>query len=121
VLQLCDDILKEPDLWSDLKTSAFANVLIKPPFDWFFDRDVHSLVGLNTLNYFLSPLNDDLRKFKLAVEYFRHSGHYTSLQDHFKVTKYSFLGRHFLARYLKLRCYIDCIIRIQKYYLISLL
>ena len=108
VLHLCERILQEPDLQSDLKKFAFANVLVMPPLDSFFDRDVQSLVGLHTLFYFLSPLNDDLRKFKLAAQFFRQHVHFNSLLKHYTVTSFHFLGRHFLARYLKLRCYIDC-------------
>ena len=64
VLHLCERILNEPDLQSDLKEFAFANVLLLPPLDSFFDRDVQSLLGFHTLFYYLSPLNDDMRKFE---------------------------------------------------------
>ena len=68
VLQLCEQILHEPDLQSDFKEFAFANVLVLPPLDSFFDRDVQSLLGFHTLFCYLSPLNDDLRKFECTCE-----------------------------------------------------
>ena len=68
VLHLCERILHEPDLQSDLKEFAFANVLLLPPLDSFFDGDVQSLLGFHTLFYYLSPLNDDMQKFKLTAD-----------------------------------------------------
>jgi len=41
--------LKDTDLHNDLKEFSFANVLLMPPLDSFFDRDVQSLLGFHTL------------------------------------------------------------------------
>jgi len=68
VWHLCERILHEPDLESNLKKLALANVLVIPPIDSFFDRDVQSLLGFHTLFYYLSPLNDDMAKCELALE-----------------------------------------------------
>ena len=52
-LQLCERILKEPDLQKHLKEFSMVNVLLFPPLDSFFDRDVQSLLGFHTLFYYL--------------------------------------------------------------------
>ena len=119
VLHLCERILHEPDLQSDLKEFGFANVLVLPPLDSFFDGDVQSLLGFHTLFYYLSPLNDDYENFDLTTESkfahfiaeFVHSMREQlsdSLIRSYSIKCHYFLGRHFLARYLKLRCCIDC-------------
>src|SRR6218665_1919434 len=49
VYNLCERILNERDLRNDLKELAFANVMILPPLDSYFDRDIQCLLGLHTL------------------------------------------------------------------------
>src|SRR6218665_3416240 len=68
LLHLCEQILNEPDLTSELKEFSFANVLVIPPLDSFFDRDVQSLLGIHTLFYCLFPLNDDSGKLESTKE-----------------------------------------------------
>ena len=119
VLHLCERILKEPDLQSDFNEFAFANVLLLPPLDSFFDRDVQSLLGFHTLFYYLSPLNDDMCKFECTAEstfahffaryIYYHKKPLSELFDGSHSIKcHYFLEGHFVARYLKLRCCIDC-------------
>src|SRR6218665_3366405 len=64
VMRLCEQILKDSDLRNDLKKFAFANVLLLPPFDYFFERDVQSLLGFHTLFYYLNSLNNDLEEIE---------------------------------------------------------
>jgi len=66
VVHLCERILYEPDLQRDLREFSFANILILPPLNSFFDGDVQSLLGFHTLFYYLSPLNDNMRKVALT-------------------------------------------------------
>ena len=120
VLRLCERILRESEMKNDFKVFAFTNVLLLPPFDSFFDRDVQSLLGFHTLCYYLSPLNDDMRKFGKTVNpdfehvfvndmYFNWSDEFTeSLMNRHTIRCHYILGRHFLAKYLKVRCCIDC-------------
>ena len=119
VLDLCERILHEPDLQRDLKEFSFANVLLLPPLDSYFDRDLQSLLGFHTLFYYLSPLNNDMGKVETNGEstfehgFARHVYYYKCelvflLQCNYSIKCHYFLGRHFLARYLKVRCYIDC-------------
>ena len=119
VLCLCERILNEPDLQSNIKGLSFANVFVIPPFDSFFDGDVQSLLGFHTLFYYLSPLNDDLHKSTMTnnspfehwyINYvkFKKSRLHGCLTQLDSIKCCYFLGRHFLARYLKIRCYIDC-------------
>lgn len=94
------------------------NILLLSPLDSFFDRDVQSLLGIRILLYYLSPLNDDIGKaeaddYKSFAIFFA-TNVYTykydlssSLKCH-SIKSHYFLGRQFLARYLKLRCRIDC-------------
>ena len=49
MFHLCERILKDPDLHNELKEFPFANVLLMPTIDSFFDRDVQSLLGFHTL------------------------------------------------------------------------
>src|SRR6218665_2212765 len=113
--RLCERILHEPDMKRDLKNLAFANLLVIPPLDSLFDRDVQSLLVFHTLLYYLSPLNDNLRKFKVNEGstfahyfvknvFFHNNGLSFFLLDHYFIKCHYFLGRHFLARYLKVRC-----------------
>src|SRR6218665_420927 len=118
VLHLCEIILNEPDLHSDLEGISFANVSVIPPLNSFFDGDVQSLLGFHTLFYHLSSLNDDLQKSMTKESSFQYwfagcvkfnkCGLYACLLERYSVKYHYFLGRHFLARYLKVRCYIDC-------------
>src|SRR6218665_1072145 len=119
VLYLCEQSLKDSDIPNDLKKYLFAKVLLLPPFDCFFERDVRSLLGFHTLFYGLSPLNDHLGKVKLSdestlnrwfareVRTYKHELMYSIISSYSIKCQY-FLGRHFLAKYLKLRCCIDC-------------
>ena len=110
VLHLCERILHESDLRSDLKELGFANVLVLPPLDSFFDGDVQSLLGFHTLFYYLSPRNEDSAIAQFFTE-FIHSSHEQlslSLEHSYSIKCHYFIGRHFLARYLKLKCCVDC-------------
>src|SRR6218665_1391025 len=120
VLHLCERILKESDLRNDLKDFSFANVLLLPPLDSFFDRDVQSLLGFHTLFYYLNPLNDEMGKVdvtdkKSFEHFFARRVHRDKGQLFFVLNRpkpnsnnnHYFLGRHFIAGYLKLRCCID--------------
>jgi len=119
MLQLCERILNEPDMLTNLKTFSYANVFMIPPLDSFFDGDVQSLLGFHTLFYYLSPMNDDMDKFDETddstfqpwftkyVKFARIGLDVFLLSPYFSKCQY-FLGRHFLARYLKVRCCIDC-------------
>src|SRR6218665_677229 len=118
VLHLCERILNECELQSDLKEFSFANVFLLPPLDSFFDSDVQSLLGFHTLFYYSSPVNDDMAKVETSVEStFEHwfaryvyrdgSGLVVFFQNPYSIKRHYFLGRRFLTRYLKLRCCID--------------
>jgi len=115
-LHLCERILKESDLRNDLKTFSFANVLLSPPFDSFFDRDVQSLLGFHTLFYYLSALRYNMGKIDSSTLQYWFARYKSNaefqiscfLQHSYSIRCHYFLGKHFLARYLKLRCCIDC-------------
>src|SRR5688572_21397054 len=68
MLHLCERILQQPELQRDLMKFSFANILVLPPLDSFFDGDVQSLLGFHTLFYYLSYLNDDMGKDMLITE-----------------------------------------------------
>ena len=117
-LHVCVRILNEPDLQNDLNGLSFANVSVIPPFDSFFDEDVQSLLGVHTLFHYLAPLNDDLHKSYVNndstfeqcfvhVVKIRREGLCGFLLGPYYFKCHYFLGRHFLARYLKARCCID--------------
>ena len=119
VMQLCERILKDPDLQNESKEFSFANVLLLPPLDSYFDREIQSLLGFHTLFYYLSPLNDDMGKFELTAEstfehwfaryvYCHARALVFCLEHDYSIKCHYFLGRHFLARYLKVICCIDC-------------
>src|SRR6218665_3983159 len=119
VYQLCDRILNARDLGNDLKELAFANVMILPPLDSYFDRDIQCLLGLHTLVSNLLPSNANLwetddnemviSENKLLEDiYSRNSSLSKVLVRHYSKKCCYFLGRHFLARYLRVRCLIDC-------------
>ena len=117
VLDLCERILYEPDQKSSLKEFAIANVLLMPPLESFFDRDVQSLLGFHTLVCYLFPLNDDMKNVEETPDstfvhmFARYIYYDKNLLSGFlllSVKYHYFLGRHFLARYLKLRCHVDC-------------
>ena len=122
LLNLCELSLHAPDLQSDLKKYSFANVLVFPPLDSLFDGDLQSLLGFHTLFYYLSPHNDDLWKFRntcisikaLDFEHWFQKDIVHNLELSTRRVKRSvikcryFLRRHFLARYLKVRCCMAC-------------
>src|SRR6218665_3858104 len=118
LLHLCERILRGPDMQNDSKEFSYANIFVLPPLDFFFDGDVQSLLGFHTLFYSLSPLNGDLWKLEFTAEstfehwfarvVFRDKNQIVEvLQVIYSIKCQYFLGRHFLAKYLKLRCYID--------------
>ena len=117
-LQLCERILNESDLQNDLNRFSFANVSVIPPLDSFYDGDVQSLLGFHTLFYYLAlakkePLkigvaNDSM--FEQLFAEFRTctlKGLYRFLCGSYSIRCHYMLGRHFIARYLKVRCCID--------------
>ena len=119
VWTLCERILNEPDLRSDLKKLAFANIIVLPPFNVLFDTDVQCLLGIQALAYYLLPSNEhlgegeasELSKIHSNIAQYFHSGEYSLsnvLSKPYVLKRHYFLGRHFLARYLKVRCLIDC-------------
>ena len=120
VLYLCDRSLHEPELQNDLREFAFANVLLLPPLDSLFDSDVQSLLGFHTLFYYLFALSDDLGKTELTDNNSPFQHWFARVVYNYKhilvhclgcpdsITCSYMLGRHFLARYLKLRCCFDC-------------
>ena len=79
---------------------------------------MQSLLAFHTLFYYLSPLNDDLyaidvndystfeQWFGTQVKYPK-SGLDACLISYYSIRYHYFGGRHFLARYLKVRCCID--------------
>ena len=80
---------------------------------------MQSLFGYHTLFYYLSPLNDDLCKLELTqfatfahwfarVVKFKRLGLDRFMLCHYSNNYHYILGRHFLAKYLKVRCCIDC-------------
>ena len=120
VLHLCKGILRAPDLANDMQEFAFANVLLLPPLNLLFDRDIQALLGFHTLFYYLSPLNDESKKFDLAfkstfehwfskfVYHGKHALPYSLESIDCTYSRYQyFIGRHFLAAYLTLRCGLD--------------
>ena len=118
VLHLCEVILHQPDLQNDLKQYAYSNVQLLPPFDTFFDSDAQCLLGLHTLVWYLSPVNEEPWKCDIATEstfahvfshyvYFKNQPLSISLGYPYPVNCHYSLGGHFLAMYLKLRCLIE--------------
>ena len=120
LMPLCERILCEPDVQNDLKEYAFANVLLLPPLDSFFDGDVQSLLGLHTLFYYLSPLNDEMwgewkctpeltfEDFFASTVYIYSMPLLTSISRGIPTIRcHYFLKRQFVARYLKVRYCID--------------
>ena len=131
VLHLCKQIiLDESDLQSDMKRLALANVLLLPPLDSFFDEDVQSLLGFHTLFCYLSHLREGerisecIKNSKLAHWHCSYSMNFirdihcmntppkNDISCHFQcncaIEYVNVLGGHFLARYLKVRCCIEC-------------
>src|SRR6218665_1348086 len=93
--------------------------MILPPLDSYFDRDIQCLLGLHTLVSNLSPSNANLMEIEECGtlisehEFFRnlysnHSSLSKVLVRPYSKKCYYFLGRHFLARYLRVRCLIEC-------------
>src|SRR6218665_2376572 len=119
VSTLCERILNESDLRCDLKELSFANVMVLPPLDLFFDTDVRCLLGIQTLAYYLQPSSEDFGErevFELSTlrssfaEHVRSCKHTLSrvLTEPYILKCHYYLGRYFLARYLKVRCLMDC-------------
>src|SRR6218665_3325443 len=122
VLALCERILNEPCLRSDLKELAFANVMVLPPLDLIFDTDVQCLLGIQTLAYYLLLSNEDFWEREEAGELltlqniFAQHIHVSKLRhtlsrvltEPYILKCHYYLGRYFLARYLKVRCLMDC-------------
>src|SRR6218665_136469 len=119
VLTLCERILNEPDSRSDFQELAFANVMVLPPLTLFFDTDVQCLLGVHTLACLLLVSSEDLREREVSEistlqKNFMQDVHSEKLSLAYVLAKpYSlkshyFLGRHFLARYLKVRSLSDC-------------
>src|SRR6218665_191960 len=125
VLYLCDIIVNEPDLHCRWKELSLANVLVIPPSHNFFAGDVQSLLGFHTLVYYLSPFIDDLHKSNTTNQstfenWFVNDVKFEKktldccLQQSYSVRDHYLLGRHFLARYLKVRCCIDLSLPYEK-------
>ena len=119
VMHLCETILHGPELQCDIKKLTLTNVLLLPPFDSFFDGDAQSLLGIHTLFHYLSPLNDDLWKRKpddksmfahlfSEMVYFHRFPLSHCLTEYGPIRCYYFLGTQYLAKYLKVRCCVDC-------------
>src|SRR6218665_3023877 len=123
VLHLCERILHKPDLHSDTNEPLdLANVLVMPPLDSFFDEDMQCLIGLYSLFCYLSHLHEGNRKkehcikdSKLAnwqrdymdwVNFVRRD--LVCLECNWQFEYVNYLGGHFLARYLNVRCCLDC-------------
>src|SRR6218665_2457078 len=117
-LHLCERILKESDLQSDFKHLALTNVLVLPSLLLFFDGDVQALIGFHSLFWYVSPVVDDVRDLDAATE--AEFAHLFALLVYCKTKpmdycvsfpdsiKYHYsLGSNFLAKYLKLRCYMN--------------
>lgn len=103
VLQLCERIIDEPCLRSDLKELGFANAVLLLPLDSLFDRDMQSLLGLHTLVYYLSPTNsrniegsEVLNSHQCLARYI-----YSNKRALLRVVlkTYSMKGHYFLGRY----------------------
>jgi len=107
-------------LQSDLKELAISNVMLVPPLDNFFDRDIQCSLGLHALVCHLLSSIVDLAKAKASEMLFprcftkviKSSDSSKKYLSSFLGTPYFlkyhyFLKRHFLARYLKVRCLID--------------
>ena len=115
VLLLCEDILQSHSLVNDSKEPVFGNVLVYPPFDTFFDTDVRSLLGFNTLFCYLSHLISEIRVERFTCIPNIYPYFCFSLEDplsesfgsSYPTRCHYFVGSHFLAAYLKVRCYID--------------
>ena len=101
-----------------MKELAIANVMLMPPLDNFFDRDIQFTLGLHTLVCFLLSSIEVLTEGKVSEFSFqldftreiksRDVALSILLNGSYFVKCHYYLGRHFLARYLKVRCLIDC-------------
>src|SRR6218665_2424159 len=119
VLPLCERILNKPDSRSDFQELAFAIVMVFPPLDLFFDTDVQCLLGVHTLAYSLLVSSKDLwesvvskistlqKNFMQNVLSEKLSLSYV-LDEPYSLKSHYFIGRKFLARYLKVRSLSDC-------------
>ena len=90
-----------------------------PPLDSYFDDDIRCLVGFHTLVCCLSPSNEELPKIEndsySMLRKLLSEDIYPNKSTLCKVLLFAspekchyFVGQHFLARYLKVRCLIDC-------------
>src|SRR6218665_4151164 len=119
VLILCERILNEPDSMSDSKELAIANVMVFPPLDLFFDTDIQCLLGVHTLACLLLVSSKYLRERGVSeistlqtnfMQYVHSEKRSLAnvLTKPYNLKSHYFIGRHFLARYLKVRSLSDC-------------
>ena len=114
VLNLCEQILEEPIRQSSFLELAWANVLLMPLLSSFFDADVQSLLGFQTLCNKLSHVNNDMQKDLSCLATFglesfsKENEIHDPLPGQFLMMHYYCLGSHFLAKYLTLRSFVDC-------------
>ena len=116
VLRICKRILQRHDLVNDFKQLVFADVLVLPPFYSFFDGDVKSLFGFNNLFCYLglSSLMGDLTFDRFTSNFFERfvfpveNNLSSSVYLYCPTKSHYSVGRHFVARYLKVRCCLDC-------------
>src|SRR6218665_2757118 len=112
VLPLCERILNEPDSRSDFKELSFANVMLLPPLDLFLDTDVQCLLGVHTLACLLlvsggNLLEREVSEISTLQKNFMKNLHSKKrslskvLNEPYSLKSHYFIGRHFLARYLK--------------------
>src|SRR6218665_2437295 len=118
-LTFCERILNEPDSRSDFQELAFANVMVLPPLDIFFDTDVQCLLGVHTLACLLLVSSKYLRESRVSEistlqTNFMQDVHSEKLSLAYVLAKpynlksHYFIRTHFLARYLKVRSLSDC-------------
>lgn len=129
VVSICNSILQEAEPDHNLERFAFANILALPPLDSFFDRDIQSLLGFQILFWYLLPQPDEHESLVRYTLYeFSRTGDFqvavvvplmhpakrfqaldiVGFKIHEIFRRRHFIGRHFLAKYLKLQCLIAC-------------
>jgi len=95
--------------------------MVFPPLDLLFDTDGQCVLGVYTLAYYLLVTYEDSGAIKLSILSPFHKSFLRSMRSgkfslsvvlawpySVGVTRYYFIGRHSLARYLKVRCLLDC-------------